>query len=209
MGSAVEETKSVAGQLPTTDWMLRCESGPLSGKLFPLPERAIIGRALNCDISIPEGGLSREHAELLVESNQLIVRDLDSSNGTFHNGERVPEARPSHGDLIAFDNMRFRVIGPSNDMDRTIISHAPIRIAKAPEAGAGAAPAAAAAARAATPPPAAAAAAAKAPAAKPAPILSTPDRPVLKAPPPSGGVPAWIVLVALVVILVVLIAVAM
>ncbi len=207
MGLAVEETKPVAGQLPTTDWMLRCESGPLSGKLFPLPERAIIGRALNCDISIPEGGLSREHAELLVESNQLIVRDLESSNGTFHNGERVPEARPSHGDLISFDNMRFRVIGPSNDMDRTIISHAPIRIAKAPEAGA--ASPVAAAARAPAPPAAAAATPAKAPAAKPAPILSTPDRPVLKAPPPSGGVPAWIVLVALVVVFVGLIAVAM
>ncbi len=206
MGSAVEETKPVAGQLPTTDWMLRCESGPLAGKLFPLPERAIIGRALNCDISIPEGGLSREHAELLVESNQLIVRDLDSSNGTFHNGDRVPEARPSHGDLISFDNMRFRVIGPSNDMDRTIISHAPIRIAKAPEPGAAQAPAAP---RAPAPPVAAAAAPAKAPAAKPAPVLSTPDRPVLKAPPPSGGVPAWIVLVALVVVLIVLIAIAM
>ena len=204
MGSAVEETKSVAGQLPTTDWMLRCESGPLSGKLFPLPERAIIGRALNCEISIPEGGLSREHAELLVESNQLIVRDLESSNGTFHNGERVPEARPAHGDLISFDNMRFRVIGPSNDMDRTIISHAPIRIAKAPEAAPHSVPAAAARA-----PAAAAAPPAKAPAAKPAPVLSTPDRPVLKAPPPSGGVPAWIVLGALVVVLVGLILVAM
>ena len=103
-----------------TDWMLRCESGPLAGKLFPLPERSVIGRALNCEISIPEGGLSREHAEMIVESNQLVVRDLGSSNGTFINGERVTEGRPAHGDTLTFDNMSFRVIGPSNDMDRTI-----------------------------------------------------------------------------------------
>ncbi len=186
MGSTVEETKPASSRLPTTDWMLRCESGPLSGKLFPLSERTVIGRALSCDISIPEGGLSREHAELLVESNQLLVRDLESSNGTFHNGDRVAEARPAHGDLIAFDNMRFRVIGPSNDMDRTIISMAPARIAKAtapstPSAAADAAPAGAAAPAAATP-------AARPAAARPA-----------ASPPASGGVPAWVVLVGLAV----------
>lgn len=171
--------------------MLRCESGPLSGKLFPLGERTVIGRALTCDISIPEGGLSREHAEMVVESNQLLVRDLESSNGTFHNGDRVAEARPAHGDLIAFDNMRFRVIGPSNDMDRTIISMAPGRIAKAaapPAASASPAPAGAppaTPARPATPPPAAS--------------RAVPARP---AAPASGGVPAWVVLVGLAVVLV-------
>lgn len=185
MGSTVEETKPASSRLPTTDWMLRCESGPLSGKLFPLSERTVIGRALSCDISIPEGGLSREHAEMLVESNQLLVRDLESSNGTFHNGERVAEARPAHGDLIAFDNMRFRVIGPSNDMDRTIISMAPARIAKAtaPSAPADAAPASAAA-----PAPAAAA---RAPSSAPSVPRPAPS------PPSSGGVPAWVVLVGL------------
>ena len=172
--------------------MLRCESGPLSGKLFPLSERTVIGRALSCDISIPEGGLSREHAEMLVESNQLLVRDLESSNGTFHNGDRVAEARPAHGDLIAFDNMRFRVIGPSNDMDRTIISMAPARIAQAtapstPSVPAGAAPAGAAS------PAAAARTPAPAPAARPA-----APRPAAS-PPASGGVPAWVVLVGLAV----------
>ncbi len=196
MGSTVEETKPASSRLPTTDWMLRCESGPLSGKLFPLSERMVIGRALTCDISIPEGGLSREHAEMLVVSNQLFVRDLESSNGTFHNGERVAEARPAHGDLVAFDNMRFRVIGPSNDMDRTIISMAPARIAKAtapsvpstadtpPAVPGDAVPAAARAAAAGAP-------AARAPA---APVTAR-----AAAPPPAGGIPAWVVLVGLAV----------
>ena len=186
MGPIVEESSSAPNRTQVTDWMLRCESGPLAGKLFPLTERTVIGRALSCDISIPEGGLSREHAEMLVESNQLVVRDLESSNGTFFNGERVREARPAHGDLIAFDVMRFRVIGPSNDMDRTIISMAPARIAKAtaPPTPAAAPPAAAAASS-----------AARAPSAAP-PI----PRPTPK--PAEGGIPAWVVIVGAAVLVI-------
>ena len=175
-----------------TDWMLRCESGPLAGKLFPLNERTVIGRALNCDISIPEGGLSREHAEMLVESNQLIVRDLESSNGTFLNGERVAESRPSHGDTLSFDNMRFRVIGPSNDMDRTIISMAPVARPAGTEpvrpAAAAVLPAAAAPLR-------------------PAAVTVAPRAAARTATPAAKGVPAWIALtvIAVVVLTIVLV----
>lgn len=158
---------------PVTEWMLRAETGPLAGKLFPLPLLTRIGRALECGISIPEGGLSREHAELVIEANQLIVRDLDSSNGTFWNGDRVAEARPKHGDLVAFDQMRFRVIGPANDMDRTIISVGAPRPKPKP-AAAGPTPAAPAAA-----------------------AMSMPPRRPAPPPPPKSGVPAWIVLVAI------------
>lgn len=168
-----------AGKPPTTEWMLRAETGPLTGKLFPLPLSTRIGRALECGISIPEGGLSREHAELVIENNQLIVRDLESSNGTFWNGDRVAEARPRHGDTLAFDQMRFRVIGPANDMDRTIISVAaprPARPAAAPEAPA--------------PAPAAAAA---------------PRRPAAAPQPEKSGVPGWVAIVGLVLVVVVVV----
>ena len=189
MGPLVEESKSGAGgrQL-ITDWMLRCESGPLVGKLFPLPERSVIGRALNCEISIPEGGLSREHAEMVVESNQLIVRDLGSSNGTYLNGARITEGRPAHGDTLSFDNMSFRVIGPSNDMDRTIISMAP---AIKPPMSSGIRPAN-------TPVAVAAAAPVRPALATPRPV--TPDKP--------KGVPAWVALltIGLVVVLIFVIA---
>jgi len=167
---------------PVTEWMLRAETGPLAGKLFPLPLQTRIGRALECGISIPEGGLSREHAELVIEANQLIVRDLDSSNGTFWNGDRVAEARPRHGDLLAFDQMRFRVIGPANDMDRTIISVGAPRPKPRP-AAAGPVPAAAA----------------------PAPASPMPPRRPVPAQPPKSGVPAWVVLVAIAAIVAVVV----
>ena len=193
MGPLVEESKSGSGSRQLiTDWMLRCESGPLAGKLFPLPERSVIGRGLSCDISIPEGGLSREHAEMVVESNQLIVRDLESSNGTFINGERITEGRPAHGDTISFDNMKFRVVGPSNDMDRTIISMAPA--VKRPT---GDAP---------RPVPAPVAAA---PAAVPAPRPAAPVAVRASTRPAAGqaskGVPAWIALLGIALVIVVIV----
>ena len=190
MGPLVEESKSgTGGRQLMTDWMLRCESGPLAGKLFPLPERSVIGRALNCEISIPEGGLSREHAEMIVESNQLVVRDLGSSNGTFINGERVTEGRPAHGDTLTFDNMSFRVIGPSNDMDRTIISMAPVA------RPAGVAP---------QPTPAMPAAAATPGAAMPRPA-TTVRAPARASAGQAKGLPAWIALMAVVLVVVVVV----
>ena len=190
MGPLVEESKSgTGGRQLMTDWMLRCESGPLAGKLFPLPERSVIGRALNCEISIPEGGLSREHAEMIVESNQLVVRDLGSSNGTFINGERVTEGRPAHGDTLTFDNMSFRVIGPSNDMDRTIISMGPVA------RPAGVAP---------QPTPVMPAAAVTPGAAMPRPA-TTVRAPARASAGQAKGLPAWIALMAVVLVVVVVV----
>lgn len=51
----------------------------------------IIGRSSKeCDIVLDEKLLSRKHAELLyIDKNEIIVRDLNSRNGTFINKERI------------------------------------------------------------------------------------------------------------------------
>jgi pSer/pThr/pTyr-binding forkhead associated (FHA) protein len=62
-----------------------------------------IGREEGNGIRIPEGTVSRRHCELSLdeEEDALIVRDLNSSNGTFVNGERVSNTELSPGDLLA------------------------------------------------------------------------------------------------------------
>jgi pSer/pThr/pTyr-binding forkhead associated (FHA) protein len=121
--SASPDTEALDG-----DWALRAQSGPLEGKLFPLDRTVKIGRALECEISIPEARLSRRHAELVIEDGRLVVRDLDSSNGTYHNGNRIREAELRHGDLLALDTLSFRVIGPAIEDDETVIGIPPHRI---------------------------------------------------------------------------------
>ena len=49
----------------------------------------VIGRAVENDIVITSKRVSREHARVRREGWRVILEDLDSTNGTFLNGERV------------------------------------------------------------------------------------------------------------------------
>ena len=52
----------------------------------------LIGRAGSCAVVLPFEDVSARHAVLSVRSSQAILEDLNSSNGTFVNGERITEA---------------------------------------------------------------------------------------------------------------------
>ena len=52
-------------------------------------EVTTIGRAVQCDIVITSKRVSREHARVSRDGWKAILEDLDSTNGTFLNGERV------------------------------------------------------------------------------------------------------------------------
>ncbi|MDA0792110.1 MAG: FHA domain-containing protein [Proteobacteria bacterium] len=93
-------------------WSLVADSGPEKGQVIPIRDRIEIGRALECDISILEPGLSRKHAELELDGDKLILRDLGSVNGTFVNGEKIDEVTLKDGDRMQFDKVRFIVSAP-------------------------------------------------------------------------------------------------
>lgn len=63
-----------------------------------------VGRSPTCEISSADPRLSRTHATFNVVGADVIVRDLESSNGTHVNGERITEHR-----LLASDTVE---IGP-------------------------------------------------------------------------------------------------
>jgi adenylate cyclase len=69
----------------------------------------IVGRAPTCDLSVADPTISRRHAELLVDEEQVTLRDLGSSNGTFVNGRKVAAATLEVDDLIAFGKVAFRL----------------------------------------------------------------------------------------------------
>src|SRR5689334_4805107 len=50
-----------------------------------------VGRREPADIVLPDSEVSRAHCRLVVRDEELWVRDLGSTNGTFVNGERVVE----------------------------------------------------------------------------------------------------------------------
>jgi hypothetical protein len=50
----------------------------------------IVGRSEACDIIIPHKGISRRHCKIELEDNKFYITDLDSSNGVFINGQKIP-----------------------------------------------------------------------------------------------------------------------
>src|SRR5216683_1526581 len=49
----------------------------------------LLGRGTDCDLRLVDPGVSRHHAELRVENDQVVLVDLSSTNGTFVNGQPV------------------------------------------------------------------------------------------------------------------------
>ncbi|MFL5344794.1 MAG: FHA domain-containing protein [Hyalangium sp.] len=53
-----------------------------------------IGRQDGNDLILTEGGVSRQHARILVEGGQVLLEDLGSANGTYVDEERIAEPTP-------------------------------------------------------------------------------------------------------------------
>lgn len=61
----------------------------------------VIGRVAPSDVEIPDPGLSRQHARFTWDDAGIWVEDLQSTNGTKKNSERIQRARVAPGDEIA------------------------------------------------------------------------------------------------------------
>lgn len=68
-----------------------------------------IGRGEDTKLRIPLAAVSRKHCELLLVDDELMVRDLGSSNGTFVNRDRVKERELIPGDLLSVGPLVFVV----------------------------------------------------------------------------------------------------
>ncbi|MFK7987269.1 MAG: FHA domain-containing protein [Sandaracinaceae bacterium] len=69
-------------------------NGAREGEVVNLPEppsRLVLGRGDDVDITLPDEDASRAHAELEVDLDGVMLRDLESKNGT-HVGEHPVEA---------------------------------------------------------------------------------------------------------------------
>lgn len=71
--------------------------------------KTIIGRKADATLRIPTADVSREHCEVELVGNDVVLRDLGSSNGTYLNGKRIAEARVMAGDKVSIGPVTFIV----------------------------------------------------------------------------------------------------
>ena len=84
-------------------WILRTTTDEEPEKTFRiLPGVArTIGRSTGADFILDAALVSRVHCQLVaLGDGALEVRDLESTNGTYVNGQRVEKARLSPGDKV-------------------------------------------------------------------------------------------------------------
>jgi len=77
-----------------------------------------VGRKDDCAIRIPLSTVSRRHAEIIVDDQSTVIRDLGAANGTFVNNRRVTEEDLDAGDQIVIGPVVFTVQingKPTND----------------------------------------------------------------------------------------------
>ena len=75
-----------------------------------LGRRTTLGRTPDNDIRIDEDFISRHHAVLLLAGANTIVEDLNSTNGTYVNGERINRRTLKEGDLVTLGKTEFRFV---------------------------------------------------------------------------------------------------
>jgi EAL domain-containing protein (putative c-di-GMP-specific phosphodiesterase class I) len=95
-----------------SDWYLAGQLTPRDpAREFPIHASVFsVGRKPDNSLSIPSHSVSGYHAEFLQTEAGLIVRDLNSTNGTFVNGQRLEgEVQVHGGDLVQFATEVFRI----------------------------------------------------------------------------------------------------
>jgi hypothetical protein len=103
-----------------------------SVKVFPLNKSVInIGRRLGNHLVINDPRVSRNHAQLRAIKGRFVLFDLDSTGGTYVNGQRVNQSVLYPGDVISLAGVPL-IFGQDNPIPRPdLVDTAPL----SPESG--------------------------------------------------------------------------
>jgi pSer/pThr/pTyr-binding forkhead associated (FHA) protein len=90
---------------------LAVNEGVHKGKVIPIAlSQFLIGRDSQCHLRPSSPMISKRHCALLVKGGKVLVRDFDSTNGTFVNEERVKgERQLNNGDQLKLGPLAFLV----------------------------------------------------------------------------------------------------
>ncbi len=94
--------------------------GPDRGKDLVIDrERITIGRSVICDMALADKAVSGTHFEVVAEEQGFVLRDLDSTNGTYCSDMRIREVWIKPGSMIRVgqSHLRFEPVQGTVDID--------------------------------------------------------------------------------------------
>jgi pSer/pThr/pTyr-binding forkhead associated (FHA) protein len=87
-----------------------------TGRSYELKvEKTTVGRLEDNAFQIPEASVSSHHCEILLRGSEFLVRDLNSTNGSFINGEKVAEAPLKPGQILRLGQVEMRLESGATD----------------------------------------------------------------------------------------------
>jgi pSer/pThr/pTyr-binding forkhead associated (FHA) protein len=92
-------------------WILETDSSAAERATFRVPIGAVktMGRSTGAEFTLDAPLVSRLHCQLSATDHSLEVKDLDSTNGTFVNDERITSATLRPGDRLKVGRVEFNV----------------------------------------------------------------------------------------------------
>jgi pSer/pThr/pTyr-binding forkhead associated (FHA) protein len=89
-------------------------------------DRTTLGRRPYNDIVIDNLAVSGEHAVLQMTGGEVMIEDLNSTNGTYLNGKAIKKQQLQNGDSIEIGKYKIKFVGDNaaNDFDKTMVVRA-------------------------------------------------------------------------------------
>lgn len=90
----------------------------IQNQVFPLTrEVTLIGRRLTNHLVVDDRRVSRMHAQIRSINNQFLLVDLNSTGGTFVNGEKIYQIALYSGDQISLAGIPISFVQDSTELE--------------------------------------------------------------------------------------------
>ncbi len=109
-GKQERSTLSLGDGEPVCSFMVLVGRGAEARRLVVSDKPVRIGSARNNDLVLLDPAVSGQHCRLEPDGQKLIVRDLESTNGTFLQGVRISRAQVSAGSQLRIGRTDLRVV---------------------------------------------------------------------------------------------------
>src|ERR1043166_2843900 len=102
-------------------------SAGMTGRTHELKvDKTTIGRVEDNTFQIAEPSVSSHHCEVLLRGSDVVVKDLNSTNGSFINGEKIAESVLKPGQILRLGQIEMRLEtesapAPKKSLDQTMV----------------------------------------------------------------------------------------